>query len=113
MAPRLLKILRDRLKFATRRSTEPAMFDFLNPIAEPKNEEVAAYLRRLTGIEALPFTAQLVECERSKAINLVLDRSWGRLAHVTQPVQRWLELILPRTALGAALYRGVRRQPSA
>jgi hypothetical protein len=54
---RLPQVLGDCLKFAADRLAEPALIDFLKSIAEPKDEEVTADLRRLTGVKAPPFTA--------------------------------------------------------
>jgi hypothetical protein len=51
------------------------MRDFLKSVTERKDKQVATDPRRFTVIEPPPFTPQVFEAERAKAIDLALDRS--------------------------------------
>ena len=51
------------------------MRDFLEPVAEGKDKEVAADPWRFSVIEPPPFAPQVLGAERPNAIDLVLDRS--------------------------------------
>ena len=48
---------RQSLQLATRRLAEPAMLDFLEAVADPSDQQVAADPWRLTAIKPPPFTA--------------------------------------------------------
>ena len=65
----------NRLQPAARRLTEPTMFDFLNPVTEREDKEVAADPRRFAVVQSPPFATQPFEAERPNAIELALDRS--------------------------------------
>jgi hypothetical protein len=73
--------LRDRSELATRRFTQPAVFDFLESVAERKDQEIATDPRRITVVQPPPFTTQFLEAERAKAIDLALDRSRVQPSH--------------------------------
>jgi hypothetical protein len=51
-----------------------AVRDFLKPISECKDKQVATDPRRFTVVEPPPFAPQLLEAERPNAIDLALDR---------------------------------------
>ena len=53
--------LRQRLQLATRRLAEPAVFDFLKPVADAADQQVAADPRRLAAVKPPPFAAELIE----------------------------------------------------
>ncbi len=57
------------------------MFDFLKSVTECKDKQIAADLRRFAAVQPPPFETQLVEAERSKAIELALDRSRIEAGH--------------------------------
>jgi hypothetical protein len=63
-----------RLEFAARRLAEPAMRDFLKPVAHSKDQEVTTDLWWVAVEQPTPFKAQLLKSERSDAIELALDR---------------------------------------
>ena len=52
-----LEHLRQCLQLATRRFAEPAVFDFLEAIADPSDQQVATEPWRLAAIKPPPFTA--------------------------------------------------------
>ena len=52
---------RQRPQLATRRLAEPAVFNFLKPVANPEDQQVAADPRRITVVQAPPFAPQLVK----------------------------------------------------
>ena len=64
---------RHRLQLAPGRLAEPAVRDFLKPVAEGKSQEVAADPRRFRVVEPPPFAPQAFEAERAKASDLALD----------------------------------------
>ena len=53
--------LRERLQLATGRLAEPAVFDFLEPVADPADQQVATDPWRLAAIKPSPFAAKLIE----------------------------------------------------
>jgi hypothetical protein len=63
------------LQLSPARLAEPAVRDFLAPVAEGKDKEVAADPRRFSVIEPPPFAPQVLKAERPNAIDFVLDRS--------------------------------------
>ena len=73
--------LRHRLQPAPGRLAEPAMRDFLKPVTEGKDKQVAADFRRLAVVEPPPFAPQVLEAERPNAIDLALGRSGSQRSH--------------------------------
>jgi hypothetical protein len=69
------------LQLAPGRLAEPAMRDFLESVAEGKDEQVATDPRRFTVVEPPPFAPQFLEAKRTKAIDLALDRSGIHRSH--------------------------------
>ena len=69
------------LQLAPGRLAEPAVRDFLKSVTEGKDKEVATDPRRCTVIEPPPFTPQVFEAERAKAIDLALARSCVHPSH--------------------------------
>ncbi len=51
------------------------MFDFLKSVTDCKDKKVAADLWRFAVVQPPPFETQLLETERSNAMELALDRS--------------------------------------
>ena len=49
--------LRQRLQLATRRLAEPAVLDFLEPVADPPDQQVATDPWRLAAVKPPPFAA--------------------------------------------------------
>jgi hypothetical protein len=62
------------LQLAAGRLAEPALFDFLKPISESKDKEIATDPRRITVVQPSPFETKLLGSERTDAIELALDR---------------------------------------
>ena len=61
-------------ELAACRLTEPTAFDFLKPVTERKDKEVATDPRRITVVQSAPFETQFLKSERTEAIELALDR---------------------------------------
>ena len=53
--------LRESLQLAPRRFAEPTVFDFLEPVADPSDQQVTTDPWRLTAIKPSPFAAKLIE----------------------------------------------------
>ena|SRR5689334_4050723 len=53
--------LRESLQLAARRFAEPAMLDFLEPVADSSDQQVTTEPWRLAPIKPSPFTAKLIE----------------------------------------------------
>ena len=53
--------LRESLQLAPRRFAEPAMLDFLKPVGDPTDQQVATDPWRLAPIKSSPFAAKLIE----------------------------------------------------
>ena len=53
--------LRQRPQLTTRRLAEPAVFNFLKPVANPEDQQIAADPWRITVVQAPPFATQLVK----------------------------------------------------
>jgi hypothetical protein len=53
--------LRESLQLATCRLAEPAMLDFLEPVADSSDQQVTTDLWRLAPIKPSPFAAKLIE----------------------------------------------------
>ena len=53
--------LRESLQLAPRRFAEPAMLDFLVPVADSSDQQVTTDPCRLAPIEPSPFAAKLIE----------------------------------------------------
>ena len=53
--------LRESLQLAPRRFAEPAMLDFLEPVANPSDQQVATDPWRFAPIKPSPFAAKLIE----------------------------------------------------
>ena len=53
--------LRESLQLAPRRFAEPAMTDFLEPVADSSDQQVTTDPRRLAPIKPSPFAAELIE----------------------------------------------------
>jgi hypothetical protein len=70
-----------RLEFAARRLAEPAVRDFLKPVAYSKDQEGTTYPRWIALEQATPFKTHLLKSERSNAIELALDRRFIRSRH--------------------------------
>jgi hypothetical protein len=62
------------LQLATRCLAETALFDFLKPVSESKDKEMATDPRRITVVHPSPFETELLKSERMDAIELALDR---------------------------------------
>jgi len=62
------------LQLAARCLAETALFDFLKPVSESKDKEIATDPRRVTVVQPSPFETQLLKSERTDAIELTLDR---------------------------------------
>ena len=73
--------LRHRLQLAAGCLAEPAVRDFLKPVPECKDKQVAADPRRFTVVEPPPFAPQRLKAKRSNAVDLGLDRSWVKPGH--------------------------------
>jgi hypothetical protein len=69
------------LKLATHCLAEPALFDFLKPVSESKDKEIATDPRGITVIQPSPFQTQFLKSERTDAIELVLDRPRIHVGH--------------------------------
>jgi hypothetical protein len=69
------------LQLATRRFAKPAVFDFLKPVSEAKDKEIAADPWRITVVQLAPFDPQRLKSERTKAIELALDRQGIHAGH--------------------------------
>ena len=69
------------LQLATRCLAETALFDFLKPVSESKDKEIATDPRRITVIQPSPFETQLLKSERADAIELALDRPCIHVGH--------------------------------
>src|ERR1700732_897142 len=78
---RCLQGLRHRLQLAPGRLAEPTVRNFLKPVTEGKDKQVAADPRRSTVVEPPPFAPQVLEAERPNAIDLALDRSGIHRSH--------------------------------
>jgi len=59
--------LRQRLQLATRRLAEPAVLDFLTPVADPPDQQVATDPWRLAPIKPSPFAAEFIKAEAFKS----------------------------------------------
>ena len=57
------------------------MFDFLKSITECKDKKVTADPRRFPVVQPPPFAAQLLDAERSKAIDATFDRIFLQFRH--------------------------------
>ena len=57
------------------------MFDFLKPVSESKDKEIATDPRRITVIQSSPFETQFLKSERTDAIELALDRPCIHVGH--------------------------------
>ena len=53
--------LRESLQLAPRRFAEPAMLDFLEPVADSSDQQVTTDLWRLAPTKPPPFAAKLIE----------------------------------------------------
>ena len=53
--------LRESLQLAPCRFAEPAMLDFLEPVADPPDQQVATDPWRLARIKPSPFVTKLIE----------------------------------------------------
>ena len=62
-------------------AAEPAVRDFLKSVTECKDKQVATDLRRFTVVEPPPFAPQVLEAERTNAIDLALGRSGVHRSH--------------------------------
>jgi hypothetical protein len=69
------------LQLATRCLAETALFNFLKPVSESKDKEIATDPRRITGVQPSPFETQLLKSERTEAIELAFDRPYIHVAH--------------------------------
>ena len=56
------------------RLAEPAVLDFLKPVSESKDKQIAADPWRITVVQPAPFETQFLKSERTDAIELALDR---------------------------------------
>jgi hypothetical protein len=57
-----------------RRLAEPAVRDFLKPVAHSEDQKVTTDLRWIAVEQPAPFQTHLLKSERSDAIKLALDR---------------------------------------
>jgi hypothetical protein len=62
------------LQLAARCLAEPATFDFLKPVSQAKDKEIATDPRRISVVHAAPFETHLFKPQRPDAIELALDR---------------------------------------
>ena len=70
--PVVRNIFASVLQLATRRLAEPAVFDFLKPVADPADQQVATDPWRLAVVKPPPFAAQFIKCRATEAIELVV-----------------------------------------
>jgi hypothetical protein len=90
-----------------------AVLKFLNSGCEREHKKVAAELRRFAGIEPPPFVAQLLDVERSNAIDLSFDRSWVRPSHGYAASVGRMECMLAAASIVAELARPLDPRPAA
>jgi hypothetical protein len=69
------------LQLATCCLAESTVFDFLNPVADRKDQEIATHPWRVAVVQPAPFDTQVIEAERPDAIELALDRWCGYSGH--------------------------------
>ena len=71
-----LEHLRESLQLAPRRFAEPAMLDFLEPVADSSDQQVTTDPWRLAPIKPSPFAAKLIEAVWSAPRCARLPRSF-------------------------------------
>ena len=66
--------LRQRLQLATRRLAEPAVLDFLTPVADSAHQQVATDPWRLAAVKPPPFAAEFIKAEAFRSRQLYRPR---------------------------------------
>jgi hypothetical protein len=78
------KHFRESVQLAPRRFAEPAMLDFLEPVADSSDQQVTTDPWRLAPIEPSPFMAKLVKAGLARRIGQVED-TFGKMGCLALP----------------------------